>query len=118
MLYNYIALVFFSLFAIFIPASFLFTSWLLRDRVPSNPVKNAPYESGEIPIGNSRDIDIEYLPYFLLFIPFEIVAVFAIVWASQAQNIGFNSGLYILGLTIISMLLAFAGYKIISDKYV
>ena len=67
MLYDYVALVLFVVFAIFIPVSFLLTSKLLRKRGTGNPVKNSPYESGEETIGRSKDIDNEYLSYFMLF---------------------------------------------------
>ena len=117
MLYNYIAIVFFSLFAIFIPASFLFTSWLLRDKVPSNPVKNAPYESGEESIGGSRDIDTEYFPFIMLFLPFEVIAILVLVWSYAAGIMGKYPGLYMILLLLSATAFSIVGYKAIDDNH-
>ena len=81
MLYNYVALLIFIAFAVFMPVSFIFTAKLLGKKRTGNPVKNAPYESGEETVGNSRDIDNEYLPHFMVFLPFEIIIVALILWS-------------------------------------
>ncbi|MCL5102156.1 MAG: NADH-quinone oxidoreductase subunit A, partial [Candidatus Marsarchaeota archaeon] len=74
MLYNYIALALFALLGIFIPTAFLFGAKILGRRNRPNEVKDAPYESGEKSVGSSRDIDSEYFPYLMLFLPFEVIA--------------------------------------------
>lgn len=116
--YNYIALVVFVLFAIFIPASFLFTSKLLRKNPPGNRVKGTAYESAEQPIGSGRDIDNEYLPFFAIFLPFEIMAMVFILWAIAARTDGSSTNIMIVGLAVLSMALAIVGYKYTSDKRV
>ncbi|MEM3841083.1 MAG: NADH-quinone oxidoreductase subunit A [Candidatus Micrarchaeaceae archaeon] len=118
MLYNYIALVVFVLFGIFMPSSFLLASKLLRNKVPGNPVKNAPYESGEKSIGSSRDLDNEYISYFALFLPFELVAIYMIFWAPAARLTSAASSYGILASLLVSSVLAIIGYKIMSDKNV
>ncbi len=117
MIYDYIALIFFALFGIFIPVSFLLSAKLLGKHEPGNPVKNAPYESAEETIGGSRDIDNEYLSYFALFLPFEIVAVVVLLWSEVAYSLPLPIDLLYLGLPMISMLLMFAAYKLINDKH-
>ena len=116
MLYTYIALVFFIAFALFIPAAFLFTSKLLRLKVPGNKAKNAPYESGEITIGSSRDIDNEYLPYFTAFLPFEIIAIVMLVWSVASSSMGYITNILYIALPIFSLIFVFISYKLIGGK--
>ncbi len=116
--YDYIALIVFVLFAIFIPASFLLTSKLLRKNPPGNRVKGTSYESAEQPVGGIRDIDNEYLPFFAIFLPFEIITMVLILWALAARIVGAGTNLLVVGLAIVSMVLAIIGYKYTSDKHV
>ena len=116
--YDYIALIVFALFAIFIPASFLFTSKLLRKNPPGNRVKGTSYESAEQPIGGARDIDNEYLPFFAIFLPFEIITMVLILWALAARIAGASTNLLVIGLAVVSMVLAIIGYKYIGDRRV
>jgi NADH:ubiquinone oxidoreductase subunit 3 (subunit A) len=115
MLYNYIALLLFIAFAVFMPVSFLLGAKLIGKKVPGNPVKNAPYESGEETIGNSRDIDNEYLPYFMIFIPFELVIAILILWSTITKSISFSTNIALIALGVIATALSFIGYKMISD---
>ncbi len=112
MLYNYLALVFFAAFALFIPVSFLLTAKLLGRKEQGNPVKNAPYESGEETVGTSRDIDNEYLPYFLIFLPFEIVIALLLLWAIAANSISHVYNLEIILLGLFATILSFIGYRL------
>lgn len=116
MLYNYLSLVFFVAFAIFIPVSFIITSKMLRKRSNPNPIKTAPYESGEATIGSGRDIDIEYLPFFMVFLPFEIIAILILVWGINAINIPYKTDLEMIGLLSVITLLSILGYKYIGGK--
>ncbi len=116
MLYTYIALIFFIAFALFIPAAFLFTAKLLGKKVPGNKAKNAPYESGEATIGSSRDIDNEYLPYFTMFLPFEIVAIILLVWSASSASLGYLTNMLYIALPILSLIFVFIGYKLISGR--
>ena len=116
MFYNYLALAFFIIIGLLIPASIILTAKMLGRRVPGNQVKNAPYESGEATIGGSRDIDNEYLPYFMLFLPFEIVLAIIILWSTVARGIGYNTGVEIIGLAIVSMAMALVGYKFVRGR--
>ena len=113
MLYNYVALLIFIAFAVFIPSSFVLAAKMLGRKKSPNPVKNAPYESGEETVGSARDVDNEYMPYFLLFLPFEIIVAILLLWSSAAQITGYMNSIEILGLGVISTALAFAGYKLI-----
>lgn len=116
MLFDYVALVVFAAFAIFIPVSFLVFAKMLGRRSQGNAAKNAPYEAGEKTIGNSRDIDNEYLPFFMMFLPFEIVLVILILWSVVARQLAYMTGIEIIALAVISTLFSLIGYKFISDK--
>ncbi|MGC8651887.1 MAG: NADH-quinone oxidoreductase subunit A [Candidatus Micrarchaeia archaeon] len=116
MLYNYIALVFFAAFSIAIPLLLLFVAKLIRPAEPRNAVKNAPYESAEAAIGAGADLYNEYLPYFMLFIPFEIIVVVVMLWAYVARMLSYMQGVYVLGLAFAAMVLAVIGYGLIGVK--
>lgn len=115
MLYNYIALLLFIAFAVFVPVSFVLTTKLLGKKEPGNSVKNAPYESGEETVGDSRDIDNEYLPNFMIFLPFEMIIVILILWSTVAKTINFNTNIAIIMLGVLATALSFIGYKMIRD---
>jgi len=117
MLYNYIAILFFAIVAVFVPYSMLLTAKMLRRRRLDNPVKNAPYESGEKTIGKNRDIINEYLPYFMLFLPFEVVALLLLLWAPVSKSLSYTNNLLMIGLAGVAMLFAFLGYLMMRVRY-
>src|SRR5215510_14903374 len=52
-------------------------------------VKQAPYESGMIPLGNTRErFSIKFYMIAILFIVFDIEAVFLIPWAVWFRRLG------------------------------
>ncbi|MCL5412734.1 MAG: NADH-quinone oxidoreductase subunit A [Candidatus Marsarchaeota archaeon] len=118
MLYNYIAIIFFTAFAFFIPYSLLLTSRILRHNSPGNPVKNAPYESAEETVGSGMVIHTEYLPIFALFLPFEVLSLLLLVWAYVAKSAPYTTGIYMLSLLVVAMLFGLAAYRYIGDKNV
>ncbi|MGH7462247.1 MAG: NADH-quinone oxidoreductase subunit A [Longimicrobiales bacterium] len=53
------------------------------------PVKQAPYESGMIPLGNTRErFSIKFYMIAILFIVFDIETVFLIPWAVLFRELG------------------------------
>jgi NADH:ubiquinone oxidoreductase subunit 3 (subunit A) len=113
MLYDYAALLFFIALGLLIPALLLLASRLLGRRYPGNPTKNAPYESAEETASGSRDMHNEYLPYFMLFLPFEIVLVALLLWSTVAKAIDYNTGTGIIFLVVAAMIFASVGYKLV-----
>jgi NADH:ubiquinone oxidoreductase subunit 3 (subunit A) len=114
MLYNYLALAVFAIFAIAVPLSFVIGSKLIGRRSPGNAAKNAPWESGEESTGSALDIDNEYLSFFALFLPFEIIAAIAVVWAFVAYDLPYAADIGMVSLVLVSSLAAMAGYKMAS----
>lgn len=112
MLYDYVVLGVFALLGMFIPASLLLSSKILGVKSRGNKVKNAPWESAEESIGGALDIDNEYLPFFSIFLPFEIIAGIFVVWASQAKSIPYNQDVGIIVLATLSAFVAIAFYRL------
>jgi NADH:ubiquinone oxidoreductase subunit 3 (subunit A) len=112
MLYNYVALVLFIAFAIFVPVSFLLTAKMLAKKKRGNPVKNSPYESGEETIGTTSDVDNEYLPNFMIFLPFEIVIAMLILWSIVSRSVSYEVSISMIMLGIFATILSFIGYRI------
>ncbi len=113
-LYNYLALAFFVIFGLFVPASCLFLSKLLRKRAPGNPVKNAPFESAEESLGSARGIVHEYQAYLALFLPFEILLAVLFFWSSASRIMPTNASMEIMILVAAAAAFALFGYKLAS----
>jgi len=55
---------------------------LLAPRRP-NPLKNAPFECGQVPIGAGKmHYMMQYYAYLLMFIVFDVMAMFLYAWAA------------------------------------
>lgn len=88
MLTDYIYVLIFMLGGIFMVGAALTTARLLRPSNP-NPDKNATYECGEVTIGQAWvQYDIKYYLYALLFVIFDVEAVFLIPWAVSFKSMG------------------------------
>jgi NADH-quinone oxidoreductase subunit A len=64
-------------------------SRLLTPRVPSK-TKEQPYECGEIPVGSARvQFNVAYYLFALLFLVFDVEALFLYPWAVTLREAGF-----------------------------
>jgi len=117
MLYNYIGVFVFFIFALLVPILFLIFSILIREKSRSSKVKSAPYESAEESYGSARDVENEYIPYFLLFLPFELIVIFLLIWAPLFKLIDLSSNIIIILLSVVAMFFALVIYKTITTKY-
>ena len=99
------------------PFSMLITAKLLRRSFGTNPTKNAPYESAEATIGESRDIINEYLPYFIIFLPFEVITIVLIFWSPVARQLSSADDISMVMLVVMALLFAVAGYQMIRGKH-
>lgn len=92
---------FFFLLGIFFVGAALFVSWLLRPHDP-NPVKNSTYECGEIVKGSSRiQFNVSYYLVALLFVIFDIEALFLIPWAVTFRELGIVSYIEMMAFILI-----------------
>ena len=66
-------------------------SQILNPRRPT-PQKEMPYESGMIPLGDTRTrFSIKFYMVAISFIVFDLEAVFMIPWAVEMRNLGWGA---------------------------
>jgi NADH-quinone oxidoreductase subunit A len=69
--------------------STILISWVVSPKAP-NALKNTPYESGMEPFGSAQiKFDVKFYLYTLLFILFDIEAIFLFPWAVAYDKLGF-----------------------------
>ena len=89
-----------------IGVSMMFLPLLFRPKNP-NPIKAAPYESGMPPIGQAQSrYTIRYYLIAMLFVVFDIEAVFFYPWAVAFNTIGWY-GMIEMVLFIVLLLVAY-----------
>ena len=95
-------------FGVFAAAPMIIIPLLFAPRKPG-PVKNALYESGQVPVGDGRvSIMMQYYAYILIFIIFDVAVMFLFAWAISYSSIGINS---------FFLILAFLGILFIPISY-
>ncbi|OIO35187.1 MAG: NADH-quinone oxidoreductase subunit A [Candidatus Omnitrophica bacterium CG1_02_44_16] len=101
---------FFIFGIVFVAAAFII-SWMLRPNDP-NAVKTAPYECGEIVKGNSRvQFNVSYYLVALLFVIFDIEALFLIPWAVVFRQLGMISYIEMMAFIFILLIGLFYAWK-------
>lgn len=68
-------------------------SRLLAPRRP-NPIKNAPFECGQVPVGAGKmHFMMQYYAYLLMFIVFDVLSMFLYAWAAayKPMTLGLSS---------------------------
>jgi len=81
---------------------------LLGPRRP-NPIKNAPFECGQVPTGAGKmHFMMQYYAYLLMFIVFDVLSMFLYAWAAayKPMALGLSSDLTVtmfMGLLFIPM---------------
>ena len=80
---NYSTVVLMFGFAIVAMAPALILSRMISPRKKSNPVKFLPMECGQVPSGEGRThFMMQYYPYILMFVVFDVMAIFMYAWGS------------------------------------
>ncbi|MGD1054843.1 MAG: NADH-quinone oxidoreductase subunit A [Nitrososphaerales archaeon] len=70
-----------GLVGIFFIVLIVTASKLLSPKRP-NPIKNAPFECGQVPVGAGKmHFMMQYYAYFLMFIVFDVLSMFLYAWA-------------------------------------
>ena len=100
-------------FAILALAPALVISRMISPRTKSNPVKFLPMECGQVPSGAGRThFMMQYYPYVLMFVIFDVMAIFLYAWGSALIDLPNTATLPInafLGIMFTAM--AFALYQ-------
>jgi len=100
-------------FAILALAPALVISRMIAPRTKSNPVKFLPMECGQVPSGAGRThFMMQYYPYVLMFVIFDVMAIFLYAWGSTLLDLPKEATLPILAfLGIMFAAMAFALYQ-------
>ncbi|CAB5025475.1 unannotated protein [freshwater metagenome] len=101
---SYLTVFWFGLLAFALAGLLLWVSSLLRPNHPTRE-KLLPYESGVDPVGEGwSQSQIRYYVFALLFVVFDVEAVFLFPWATQLERYG-SFGLIEMGVFVAVLLL-------------
>ena len=100
-------------FAVLALAPALVVSRMISPRTKSNPVKFLPMECGQVPSGAGRThFMMQYYAYILMFVIFDVMAIFLYAWGSILLDLPKEATLPILAfLGIMFAAMAFALYQ-------
>ena len=100
-------------FAVLALAPALVVSRMISPRTKSNPVKFLPMECGQVPSGAGRThFMMPYYAYILMFVIFDVMAIFLYAWGSTLLDLPKEATLPILAfLGIMFAAMAFALYQ-------
>ena len=100
-------------FAVIALAPALIISRMISPRTKSNPVKFLPMECGQVPSGAGRThFMMQYYAYILMFVIFDVMAIFLYAWGSTLLELPKETTLPVLAfLGIMFAAMAFALYQ-------
>jgi len=100
-------------FAVLALAPALIISRMISPRTKSNPVKFLPMECGQVPSGAGRThFMMQYYAYILMFVIFDVMAIFLYAWGSTLLDLPKTATLPIIAfLAIMFAAMAFALYQ-------
>ena len=100
-------------FAVVALAPALIVSRMIAPRTKSNPVKFLPMECGQVPSGEGRThFMMQYYAYVLMFVIFDVMAIFLYAWGSTLLDLPKTATLPIIGfLGIMFAAMAYALYQ-------
>ena len=110
---NYSTILMMFGFAVVATAPALLISRLVAPRKRSNPVKFLPMECGQVPTGEGRThFMMQYYAYILMFVVFDVMAIFLYAWGSTILNLPKAATLPIIAfLAIMFAAMGFALYQ-------
>ena len=89
-------------FAVVATAPALLISRMIAPRTGSNPVKFLPMECGQVPSGAGRThFMMQYYAYILMFVIFDVMAIFLYAWGGAVLNLPKSATLPILAFLAI-----------------
>ena len=110
---NYSTVVLMFGFAVVAMAPALLISRMISPSKKSNPVKFLPMECGQVPSGEGRThFMMQYYPYILMFVIFDVVAIFLYAWGRALLELPKSATLPMIGfLAIMFCAMSFALYQ-------
>ena len=104
---NYLPLLIHFIVAGVLASAFVTLSWIIGVRKPTR-AKLSPYECGMTPVGDARErFPVKFYLVGILFILFEVEAVFLYPWAiilKQLKMFGFCEMLVYIGIVLVGYL--------------
>ncbi len=108
---TYLPIAIFALIALIFPIAAFFMSRFFRP-TKITALKRSTYECGEVPIGEARvQFRFQWYMFAIIFVIFDIVIVFLMIWALVFGNLTLDSKLYMLGFFGILLLGVFYALK-------
>lgn len=106
LLEDYLPVLIFTIICILFPPLTYFLSRLFRPE-RKTPLKDTTYECGEIPIGVAQvQFTFQYYLFAILFVAFDVVAVFLVLWALVFDRSMSQVGIVSIAVFVIVVCLA------------
>lgn len=108
---NYSTILMMFGFAVVATAPALLISRMIAPRKRSNPVKFLPMECGQVPSGAGRThFMMQYYAYILMFVVFDVMAIFLYAWGSSILSLPRTATLPIIA--FLAIMFAAMGYAL------
>src|SRR4030065_1335508 len=93
---DYMGVAVFAIIALLIPTLvFLLSRYIRTDK--KDPRGETTYECGEVPVGDAHiQFHFQYYMYAIIFVAFDLVTVFALMWALVFSDLGQLAKLFVL----------------------
>ena len=111
MLNNYAYIALFAFVGVAFTVATMWISWVLRPYYKPTGIKSESYECGEIPFGNAwKQFRIGYYIFALVFVVFDVEAVFILPWAKELLNFkSAHLGLFAFGEMMLFIVILLVG---------
>jgi NADH-quinone oxidoreductase subunit A len=85
--------------------------WLMGAK-GRNPIRDGPFESGQTRLGEARQrYMMQYYPYLIMFIVFDVVAMFLFTWGLAFSSMSLSQNyLFLIFIAILVTPLGYASY--------
>jgi len=113
---QYMGVVIFAIVALLFPTlAFLLSRYFRTDKHDSRG--ETTYECGEVPIGDARiQFHFQYYMYAIIFVAFDLVAVFILLWALVFDDISTLAKVFML--MFLGILLVGVGYALKKEEII
>jgi NADH:ubiquinone oxidoreductase subunit 3 (subunit A) len=116
---QYYPVAIFALVAVLFPVLAFYISRFFRPTKKS-PLRETTYECGETPIGQAQvQFHVQFYIYAIIFVVFDIVTVFLLLWALGFENFDKNdimSDPYLIAFVFTAIMLAGVYYALAKER--
>jgi NADH:ubiquinone oxidoreductase subunit 3 (subunit A) len=112
----YMGVAVFAIVAILFPTiAFLLSRYFRTDK--HDPRGETTYECGEVPLGDAHiQFHFQYYMYAIIFVAFDLVTVFILIWALVFESLSDLAKVYVL--MFLGILLAGVGYALKKEEII